>query len=139
MTPDRKPQEEETSEQRKERLRLQCRAYRAGIGRARNTVRAHLGADEIAKTAIGLISARAQSALANFSDLLDFRSMSGAKLQRLLPLVVSGVSLLARRSLWRPILKGAAVAGTAAATVYFFSRKKTKKSDGEHIALHEHL
>ncbi|MFJ7567632.1 hypothetical protein ACIQW9_11810 [Herminiimonas sp. NPDC097707] len=139
MTQDRKLQEEETLAQRKARLRLQCRAYRSGIGRARNTVRAHLGADEIAKTAIGLVSARAQSALANFSDLLDFRNMSGAKLQRLLPLIVSGVSLLARRSLWRPILKGAAVAGTAAATVYFLSRKKAKKTDGKHVALHEHL
>lgn len=139
MTQDRKLQEEETLAQRKERLLLQCRAYRSGIGRARNTVRAHLGADEIAKTAIGLVSARAQSALANFSDLLDFRNMSSAKLQRLLPLIVSGVSLLARRSLWRPILKGAAVAGTAAATVYFLSRKKAKKTDDKHVALHEHL
>lgn len=129
----------ESPAQHKERLLLQCRAYRAGIGYSRKVVRAHLGADEIAKTAIGMVSVRAQSALANFSDLLDFKNFSGAKLQRLLPLVVSGVSLLSRRSLLKPVLRGALVVGSTAAALYFVSRKKSKRTTGEHIALKEHL
>ncbi len=138
MTQDQKPEKEETLAQQKKRLLQQCDAYRAGIGRSRKIVRAHLGADEIAKTAISLVSTRAQLALANFSDMFDLKHMSGAKLQRLLPLLVSGVSLLAKGSLWRSLLRGAAVAGIGATAVYFATHKK-KRASHEHVALHEHL
>lgn len=137
MTQDQNPQRQESLAEQKEKLLLQCRAYRSAVGRSRKVVRSHLGADEIARTAIGLVSARAQTALANVSDFLDLKNMSGAKLQRLLPLLVSGVSLLSRRSLLKPVLRGAAVIGTAAAAVYFLSRKKSKND--KHVALHEHL
>ena len=129
---------EETPAQQKKRLLQQCDTYRAGIGRSRRIVSAHLGADEIAKTAIGLVSARAQLALANFSDMFNLKSLSATKLQRLLPLVVSGVSLLAKGSLWRSLLRGAAVAGVGATAVYFATRKKDKARH-EHVALHERL
>lgn len=138
MTQDSKPEREETLAQQKKRLQQQCDAYRAGIGRSRKIVSAHLGADEIAKTAIGLVSARAQVALTNFSDMFDLKNVSAAKLQRLLPLVVSGVSLLAKGSLWRSLLRGATVAGIGATAVYFVTRKK-KHASHEHVALHEHL
>ncbi|GGI55010.1 hypothetical protein [Oxalicibacterium solurbis] len=126
----------ETLAEQKERLILQCRAYRIAVGNAKSVVRANMGPDAIAKTAVGMVSARAQSALANFSDLLDFRSLSGAKLQKLLPLVISGVSLLSRRSLWKPVLRGAAVVGAAGAGLYLFSRRRKKH---EHVARHEQL
>lgn len=138
MTQNSKPEKEETLAQQKKRLQQQCNAYRAGIGRSRKIVSAHLGADEIAKAAIGLVSTRAQLALANFSDMFDLRSLSAAKLQRLLPLVVSGVSLLGKGSLWRSLLRGAAVAGIGATAVYFATHKK-KRGSHEHVALHEHL
>lgn len=126
----------ETLAEQKERLILQCRAYRIAVGNARHAVREQLGPDAIAKTAVGMVSARAQSALANFSDLFDLRTLSGAKLQKLLPLVVSGVSLISRRALWRPVLRGAAVVGAAGAGLYFYSRRKKKPA---HVARHEHL
>lgn len=130
----------ETAAQKKERLVMQCRAYRIAIGQSRKMVRANLGPEAIAKTAVGLVSARAQSALANFSDLLDFRNLSGAKLQRMLPLVISGASLLSRRALWKPVLRGAAVVGAAGAGLYFYSRKKAKKAaDERHGVHHERL
>jgi hypothetical protein len=132
------PEPVETPEQQKERLLLQCQAYRAGIGLSRKIVRANLGADAIARTAVGMVSMRAQSAMANFSDLLDFKNFSGVKLQRVLPLVISGVSLLSRRSLWKPVLRGAAVVGAAGAGLYFYSRRKTGKKE-RHVARHEHL
>ncbi len=138
MTQDQTPEKEETFAEQKTRLLQQCDAYRAGIGRSRKLVQAHLGADEIAKTAIGLVSARAQIALTNFSDMFELKSLPGLKLQRLLPLLVSGVSLLAKGSLWRSLLRGAAVAGVGATAVYFSTRKK-KKSSHDHAALHEHL
>lgn len=115
----------ETMAQHKERLILQCRAYRAGIGQSRKVVRAHLGRDALAKTALGLVSARAQSAFANVSDLINLSGgMSIAKLQRLAPFVLSGISILSRRSLLKPILRGTAVVGAVGAGLYFFSRKK---------------
>lgn len=138
MTQDVKPEKEETLEQQKKRLLLQCNAYRAEIGRSRKVVTDNLGVDELAKTAIGLVSTRAQIALNNFSDMFDLKSLTAAKLQRLLPLVVSGVSLLAKGSLWRSLLRGAAVAGIGATAVYLAKRKKRPASH-EHVALHEHL
>lgn len=129
----------ETLAQKKERLLLQCRAYRIAVTHSKQVVSAHLGAEEIAKTAVGMVSSRAQSALANFSGLLDFRNLSAAKVQRLLPLVISGVSLLSRRSLLKPVLRGAAVVGAVGAGLYFYSRKKTKKTELQHGAHHERL
>ncbi|ABR91325.1 Hypothetical protein mma_3572 [Janthinobacterium sp. Marseille] len=126
---------EESSAQRKQRLLEQCKAYRVAIGEARDVVRENLGADAIAKTAIGLVSVRAQSAFASVSDLFDLKSLTGEKLRRLLPLVVSGVSLLSKRSVLRPILRGALVVGSAGTALYFLSKKKKAK----HVALHEHL
>lgn len=139
MTQDQMPETKESLAQHKERLLLQCSIYRAGIGRSRKIVRAHLNTDDIAKTAVAMISARAQLALANFSDSFDLKNISGAKLQRLLPLLISGVSLLSRRSLLMPMLRGASIAGIGVAAIYFLARKKTAKADGEHVALHEHL
>lgn len=129
--------EQESAAQRKQRLLEQCKAYRVAIGEARDVMRENLGADAIAKTAIGLVSVRAQSALSNFADLFDLKSMSGEKLRRLIPLAVSGFSLLTRRSVLRPILRGALVVGSAGTALYFLSKKK--KSGSKHVALHEHL
>lgn len=138
MTQDQNPAREETPAEQKERLLQRCDAYRAGIGRSRRIVKNHLGVDEIAKSAIGLVSTRAQVALGNFSDMFDLKNMSSAKLQRLLPLVVSGLSLLAKRNVLRLLLRGATVAGIGATAIYFLARKKNK-SNREHIALHERL
>ncbi len=46
MTQDSKPEREETLAQQKKRLQQQCDAYRAGIGRSRKIVSAHLGTDQ---------------------------------------------------------------------------------------------
>lgn len=128
---------EESFAERKQRLLAQCKAYRIAIGEARDVVHANLGADALAKTAIGLVSVRAQSAFASVSDMFDLKSLTGEKLRRLLPLVVSGVSLLTKRSVLRPLLRGALVVGSAGTALYFLSKKK--KASSKHVALHEHL
>ena len=138
MTQDITPEKEETLTQKKKRLLQQCDDYRSEIGRSHKVVSAHLGVNEIAKTVIGLVSVRAQSALANFLDMFDLKTLSTAKLKRLLPLLVSGVSLLAKGTLWRSLIRGAAVAGVGATAIYFVTRKK-KRTSHEHIALHERL
>ena len=138
MTQDHKPEKEESVAEQKKRLLQQCDAYRNGIGRSRKVVAAHLGQGELAKTVIGLVSTRAHIALNNFSSMFDLKSFSGDALQRLLPLAVSGVSLLAKRSVWRSLARGAVVAGIGATVVYFSSRKK-KSAHEKHVALREHL
>jgi hypothetical protein len=132
-------QQHETLAQRKERLLLQCRAYRAAVGHSKQVVRDKLSTRAIATAAVGIAGVRAQSAVGNFVDLLDFKNISAVKLQRLLPLLASGYSLLARRSLLKPVFRGAAVVGAAGALVYFFTRKKSATARHEHATRHEHL
>ena len=120
----------ETLAQQKERLILQCRAYRAGIGQSRNVVRSNLGREALAKTALSLVGARAQSAFSNVSDLINLSGgLSFAKIQRLAPFVLSGISILSRRSVLKPILRGAALVSAVGAGLYFFSKKKKNPSD----------
>lgn len=139
MTDHHTPAPPETLAQHKERLRQQCRSYRAGIGHSRNVVRDNLGMESVARTAIGLLNQRAQSVFANVSDLFDLKHISGAKLQRLLPLLVSGYSLLSRRVLLKPILRGALIVGVAGTVIYLYSRGKSAEKKHVHVALHEHL
>lgn len=129
----------ETLAQRKERVLLQCRAYRAAVGQSRRVVRGNLGVDAIAKTAVGLISQRAQNAFSNITGLLDLKDMSAARMRSLLPLLASGYSLLSRRSLLKPVLRGALIVGAAGVAAYWYSTKKSSRKHHEHIALHERL
>jgi hypothetical protein len=147
MTDQHSPAPPETLAQRKQRLQQQCQAYRAGIGQSRNVVRNNLGVESIAKTALGLFSQRAQSALHQATDLFDLTHLSGAKLKSVLPVLVSAYSLLSRRAVLKPVLRGALVVGVAGAAVYLYARRKSPQktqhpaptSAPEHVALHEHL
>lgn len=114
----------ETLAQQKERLRLQCRAYRTGIGQSRQVLRSRLRRDALAGTALSLVSARAQSALGSVSELINTGNLGGIKLQKVLPLVVSGVSLLSRKSVLKPVVRGLTLVSAVGAGLYFFARKK---------------
>lgn len=128
----------ETLAQRKERLLLQCHAYRAAVGHSRQVLRNKFTTQAIAATAVGMVGLQAQSTFAGIADLFDLKHMSTDKLKKLLPLLASGYSLLSSRALLKPVLRGAVIVGTAGAAVYFLSRKKTRKAH-EHVALHERL
>jgi len=132
-------QQHETLAQRKERLLLQCRAYRAALGHSKQVVRDKFSPRAIATAAVGVAGVRAQSAVGHFADLLDFKNISAAKLQRVLPLLASGYSLLSRRSLLKPALRGAVVISAVGALAYFFTRKKSATARHEHATRHEHL
>lgn len=146
MTEDHKsilpePTAHETLAQRKERLMLQCSAYRVAVAHSKSTVRSRMSIQSMAKTAAGLVGLRAaagSSAFSNLSGLLDMKNLSSANIRKMLPLIVSGYSLLARRSLIKPLLRGAAIVGGAGAAAYLYSRQKSRKKH-RHIALHEHL
>lgn len=131
----------ETLAQRKERLMLQCRAYRAAVHHSRAEVRSHLGIQAIAKAALGVAGLRAGSAaLSNFSGFLDLKNgVSFSKLQKLLPVLAGGYSLLRRRALLKPILRGALIVGGAGAAAYLYARSKSAKSRHDRATHHEHL
>lgn len=121
----------ETPAQQKERLRQQCRAYRTGIGQSRQVLRSRLRKDALAGTAMGLVAARAQSALGNMSGFLQGGGLAGIKLQKVLPVVLSGVSLLSRKSVFKPVAKGLTIAGAVGAGLYFFARQKKQTPEEE--------
>jgi hypothetical protein len=131
----------ETLAQRKERLVLQCRAYRAAVHHSRGEVRSRVGLQSLARSAAGLVGLRAGSSmLSNFSGLLDSRGggLSLGKLQKLMPVVAGAYSLLSRRSLLKPVLRGALIVGGAGVAAYLY-RRQSKKSKHDHAAHHEHL
>jgi len=131
----------ETLAQRKERLILQCRAYRAAVHHSRADMRSRTGLQSIARAAAGLIGLRAGSSmLANVAGMLDAKGggLSLGKLRRALPVVTGAYSLLSSRSLLKPVLRGALILGGIGAAVCLY-RRQTKKSRHDHAAHHEHL
>lgn len=141
----------ETLAQRKERLVMQCRAYRAAVDHSRQEIRSKMGIQSIIKSAAGMVGLGAGSAalssrlgLSRFSHLSSLADLKGGlsvgKLQKLLPLVAAGYSLLARRSLLRPVLRGLLLAGAAGTAAYVYSRAKSRQRHGhDHAAHHERL
>lgn len=109
--------------QQKSLLIAQGAVYRTGIGESANLMRANLHADVLAKNAINHIVANASAALHN---LFDLKSFTSGNLRTLLPLLVSGVSLVAKRkALIKPVLVGAVALAAAGAVVFFLARKKS--------------
>jgi hypothetical protein len=140
----------ETLIQRKERLVMQCRAYRAAVHHGRQEVRSRLGLRALVKTAAGLVGLRAGSAafsnlsnlssLSHLSNLFDLKNgLSLDKLQKMLPVLAGAYSLLAKRSLLRPVLRGALFIGAAGAAAYLYKHKKSAGHKHDHAAHHEHL
>jgi hypothetical protein len=131
----------ETLAQRKERLIMQCRAYRAAVHHSRSEMRSRLGLQSIAKAAAGLVGLRAGSSmLANVTGMLSAKGggLPLGKVKALLPIVTGAYSLLSRRSLLRPALRGAMVLGGLGAAFCLY-RRQAKKSRHDHAAHHEHL
>tara|TARA_R110001599_G_scaffold64023_5_gene179707 strand:+ start:8730 stop:9167 length:438 start_codon:yes stop_codon:yes gene_type:complete len=117
----------ETLAQRKTRLQQECLDYRSGIAYSRRVIRSNLGVESIAKSAVGIVGMRAQSALGRVTDLFDLKHLDTDKIRRALPVIISTYSLLSRRALLRPILRGAAVVGIAGTGLYWYSRRKAQQ------------
>ena len=117
---------------RKRKLIAERRIWRAEVLHAKEAVQEGLRPDSMARRVLG------QAAIAGLALLRGKvgLSLAGINVGTLLPLVVSGVSALARRkALVKPVLRGAALAGTvAAAAAFLFRRRKSRVDDMETTA-----
>lgn len=117
--------------QRKKMLIAQGAMYRLGLIESRSELRANLRPDVLARSALHSLVTTASGALGRGFDL---RNLSGANLQTVLPLLVSAVSLLAkRRSLIKPVLVGV-IALVAASGIARFALRKKRQSDREDVS-----
>lgn len=102
---------------RKKQLIAQGALYRAELLLAKEAAHASLQPDSLAKGAMQQI---ARTALAifrrrNLTGLAGLAGLAGGNLQMALPLVITGVSALAKRKhLLKPVLLAGAVAGVVA-------------------------
>lgn len=111
-------------EDRKRQLIAQGAVYRAEILLARQATEDSLRPDTLARSVLH----QAAGALIGAFRGGNIGGLPGVNLQTLLPLVMGTISALSKRkSLLKTVVRGAAVAGTAAGLIALVSRKKKQK------------
>lgn len=110
-----------TYEQRKKALIAEGAIRRQEIDHSRDIVRANLHADVIAKNAVSHFTTAAYAAVDN---VFSWNSLRNGNLQTLLPFAASAYSLVTKRKLIVPILRGAVVLSAVAGAVYMLAIKK---------------
>ena len=128
MTDAKKPHETEPSfEDRKKALIAQGAARRKEIGQSIDIVRDNLHADKLAKQAVNHVTNAAYNTVEN---LLDLRGLRNGNFRKLLPLAASVYSIVTKRGMVKPVLKGtAAVAGISGGLFMFWRHKQKQKAD----------
>lgn len=112
-------------EDRKKQLIVQGAVYRAEVLLAKESAEAGLRPDTLARSVLHQVAAAAIGAFRGGNS-----GLPGVNLQTLLPIVMGGISALAKRkSLLKTAARGAAVAGAAAGVVALVSRWKKSKQD----------
>lgn len=94
--------------------------YRIGILTSKEKVRSGLRAESLAKSAIKQIGLAALAA---------WRARSGlavTSLPTLVPILVGGISSLWRQPTWKPLVRGAMIAGAVASIVVVLAKRKNK-------------
>jgi hypothetical protein len=120
-----------TAAQKKKLLIAQGAAYRLGLIESKNTVSANLHADALAKHAFSRLAATASTALGHG---MSIRSFAEGNFQTILPLLLSGFSLLAkRRRLIKPLLIGAVVSAAAGIAASLVRRARPKATAADEI------
>ena len=109
--------------QRKEKLIREGASYRALVRGSRDVVSHNLHAEILARNVFSLVTSSAYSAIGNLLNL------KGANLQTLLPVVISGASLIMKARLLRPLLRAAVIVGTVGGAGYFLFRRKENLID----------
>jgi hypothetical protein len=111
-----------TTAQRKQRLIQEGAAYRAGLINATDEIKDGLHPGLLFRGVIGHILSAASGVLKGHTG--------GGKLglSALVPLVMSGVTVLARKSLLKPAIGGAILLGTIAAAARFIKKRKSRPS-----------
>lgn len=110
-----------TYEQRKKALIAEGAMRRHEIDHARDIVRANLHADVIAKNAVSHFTTAAYAAVDN---VFSWNSLRNGNLQTLLPFAASAYSLVTKRKLIVPILRGAVVLSAIGGAIYVLAIKK---------------
>jgi len=107
---------------RKKQLIAQGAVHRAEVLRAKQMTRAGLRPDSLARGALRQLAGVALEVVGKKTGI----GLAGSGAQTLLPLLLSAGSALLRNksSLRKPLLRGALIAGSVAAVVVFFSKKK---------------
>lgn len=112
---------------RKKALIAQGAARRKDIGQSIDIVRDNLHADKLAKHAVNHVTNAAYNTIEN---LLDLRGLRNGNFRKLLPLAASVYSIVTKRNLVKPVLKGtAAVAGLSGGLFLFWRHKQKQKAD----------
>ncbi len=125
----RDARKKQLKKQRMKHLIAQGAIYRTEVLLAKQAVHDSLQPDTLARSALHKLGLAALAAFRN-RNAPGFASLAGLDLQTVLPLAMTGISLLARKkSLAKKLLRGAAVAGVVAGAVALLSRKK-KAADG---------
>jgi hypothetical protein len=117
--------------QRKSALIAQGAAYRGAIVDARAAVRSGLNADTLAAGAVQQIALHGTSLI---STLLSLNSLRKGDLRAAIPLITAGVSLLSRRGVGGPAVRGAAALAAAGVAAYFFIRKRRARKPASTLA-----
>jgi len=111
---------------RKKQLIAQGAVHRAEVLHAKQTMRAGLRPDSLARGALRQLAGVVLAVVGKKTGI----GLAGAGAQTLLPLLLSaGSALLRNKSLRKPLLRGALIAGSVATAAVFFSKKKKASSE----------
>lgn len=120
-----------TFEQRKKKLIAEAAACRLRLDESKDTIRANLKVDRLVRNGVNYLTTSASSAVDNMFNINAIRNGSLAKL---LPVVASVYSIVTRRRLLMPILRGGlVVAGVATALFYLSRKKKARRAQANDI------
>ncbi len=130
MTDSKTPHVVEPSfEARKKALIAQGAARRKDIGQSIDIVRDNLHADKLARQAVNHMTNAAYNTIEN---LLDLRGLRNGNFRKLLPLAATVYSIVTKRKLVKPVMKGtAAVAGLSAGLFLFWRHKQKQAANDE--------
>lgn len=123
MSAETKPQVTLTVEQRKKLLIAHGSTCRQQLDHSLDIVRENLHLDRIAKAVVTHATA---SAYRSVENVLHMGSLNSTTIRRFLPFVTAAYSIVARRRLVVPVLRGAAVAAGVSAGAYFYYRHKKR-------------
>ena len=118
-------------EERKNILIAQGALRRNNIDASIDIVRANLQAERLARNAVNKLTTAAYSAVEGF---FDWNTLRNGDIKKLLPLAMSAYSIITRRKLLVPILRGTAVVAGVSAGAFFLLRHKQRVRAAEAAA-----
>lgn len=118
-----------THQERKRKVLAQGALYRLGVMEARQVVRESLSAESLAKGALSRVGHFAVSLVGGGKAMQSIKSLGAGglanlNLQSLTPLLMTGVSLLSRRWLRKPMMYGGVVAAVGGLAYYLSQRRQ---------------